>query len=111
MTAGRTRLEATRLVRLRQLPGLDGLRAIAVIAVIVYHLNSSWLPGGYLGVDVFFVISGYLITSLLLADYERPQDVALGRFLARRARRLLPAVGALLFAVTVLAALFARDAL
>ena len=111
MTAGRTRVEGTRLVRLRQLPGLDGLRAIAVIAVIAYHLNSAWLPGGYLGVDVFFVISGYLITSLLLAEYERTEDVALSRFLARRARRLLPAVGVLLFAVTVLAALFARDAL
>ena len=111
MTAGRTRLEGTRLIRLRQLPGLDGLRAIAVIAVIVYHLNDSWLPGGYLGVDVFFVISGYLITSLLLAEYERTDEVALGRFLVRRAKRLLPAVGVLLFAVTVLAGLFARDAL
>lgn len=111
MTAGSTRLETPRLVRLRQLPGLDGLRAIAVIAVIVYHLNASWLPGGFLGVDVFFVISGYLITSLLLAEFERTDDVALGHFLARRARRLLPAVGVLIFAVTLLAALFGRDAL
>ena len=104
-------METPRLVRLRQLPGLDGLRAIAVIAVIVYHLNASWLPGGFLGVDVFFVISGYLITSLLLAEFERTDDLALGHFLARRARRLLPAVGLLLFAVTLLAAFFARDAL
>ncbi|MGA1717026.1 MAG: acyltransferase family protein, partial [Ilumatobacteraceae bacterium] len=52
--------------RVPYLPGLDGLRALAVIAVIVYHANPSWLPGGFLGVEVFFVISGYLITLLLV---------------------------------------------
>ncbi|HWE53980.1 MAG TPA: acyltransferase family protein [Acidimicrobiales bacterium] len=100
-----------RPVRLRPLPGLDGLRALAVVAVITFHLNPSWLPGGFLGVDIFFVISGYLITSLLLSEFQRHRGVALGRFWARRARRLLPAVLALLFGITVVAALFARDAL
>ena len=53
--------------RLPYLPGLDGMRAIAVVAVMIYHANSSWLPGGYLGVEMFFVISGYLITLLLIS--------------------------------------------
>ena len=59
------------------LPGLDGLRALAVIAVLVYHANPSWLRGGFLGVDVFFVISGYLITTLLLAEHRRAGTVGL----------------------------------
>jgi peptidoglycan/LPS O-acetylase OafA/YrhL len=74
------------------MPGIDGLRAIAVAAVFVYHTGVSWLPGGFLGVDVFFVISGYLITSLLLAEFEQSGRVALARFWAGRARRLLPAL-------------------
>jgi len=53
------------------LPGLDGLRAIAVLAVVVYHANKDWLPGGFLGVEVFFVISGYLITLLLLNESQQ----------------------------------------
>jgi peptidoglycan/LPS O-acetylase OafA/YrhL len=111
MTAAGSQLEATRPPKLRQLPGLDGLRAIAVVAVIIYHLNPSWLPGGFGGVDVFFVISGYLITSLLLSEYARSSGIALRRFWARRARRLLPALAAVLLGVTLLAAVFARDAL
>ncbi|EKF8636888.1 acyltransferase, partial [Staphylococcus pseudintermedius] len=59
----------------RYLPGLDGLRAISVIAIIIYHLNAQWLAGGFLGVDTFFVISGYLITSLLLFEYENYQTI------------------------------------
>ncbi len=53
------------------LPGLDGMRALAVMAVMVYHANPAWLPGGFLGVEVFFVISGYLITMLLIGEHER----------------------------------------
>jgi peptidoglycan/LPS O-acetylase OafA/YrhL len=78
------------------MPGIDGLRAIAVAAVFVYHANGGWLPGGFLGVDVFFVISGYLITSLLLAEHRSTGRVELGRFWAGRARRLLPALFLLL---------------
>ena len=80
------------------MPGVDGLRALAVAAVVVYHLGASWLPGGFLGVDVFLVISGYLITSLLLAERERTGRIALRRFWLRRARRLLPALLAMLAA-------------
>ncbi|HKZ27617.1 MAG TPA: acyltransferase family protein, partial [Rubrobacteraceae bacterium] len=58
-------------VRLPYLPGLDGLRALAVIAVLLYHAELSWIPGGFLGVEVFFVISGYLITALLLAEHRQ----------------------------------------
>jgi peptidoglycan/LPS O-acetylase OafA/YrhL len=78
------------------MPGIDGLRTIAVAAVFVYHASGGWLPGGFLGVDLFFVISGYLITSLLLAEHRSSGRVALGRFWAGRARRLLPALFLLL---------------
>ena len=60
---------ATEGVRLPYQPSVDGLRALAVIAVLLYHAQPHWLPGGFLGVDVFFVISGYLIASLLLAEW------------------------------------------
>jgi peptidoglycan/LPS O-acetylase OafA/YrhL len=111
LTAAPVKSRPARPARLRQLPGLDGLRAIAVIAVIIYHLNPSWLRGGYLGVDVFFVISGYLITSLLLAEWSRSRRVALVAFWRRRARRLLPALAAVLVAVTLMASFAARDGL
>lgn len=73
------------------MPGLDGLRAIAVLAVIAYHLGFSWAPGGLLGVGMFFTLSGYLITDLLLAE-QATDKVRLGRFWLARARRLLPAL-------------------
>jgi peptidoglycan/LPS O-acetylase OafA/YrhL len=95
--------------RLPYMPGLDGLRAIAVLAVFVYHFHNNgggWLPGGFLGVDVFFVISGYLITSLLLSEFRKEGRVDLVRFWLRRARRLLPAVGVLIAVVMVLGAFF-----
>ena len=92
-------------------PGIDGLRALAVIAVLLYHADISWLPAGFLGVDVFFAISGYLICSLLVAEWDATGRIALRRFWMRRARRLLPAVGALLVGVTVIAALDAPDAI
>ncbi len=72
-------------------PALDGLRALAVLAVLGFHLNV--LTGGFLGVDVFFVLSGFLITGLLLAERDRTGSVSLGRFYTRRAFRLLPAFG------------------
>ena len=73
--------------------GLDGLRAIAVAAVIVYHFAPSVLPAGFLGVDVFFVVSGFLIARLLVAELAGTGNLGLRRFWARRARRLLPALG------------------
>jgi peptidoglycan/LPS O-acetylase OafA/YrhL len=81
-------------------PALDGVRALAVLAVIAYH-TTSHLPGGYLGVDAFFVLSGYLITTLLVRERARTGRIALGRFLARRARRLLPALLLMVVAVAV----------
>src|SRR5829696_278580 len=74
------------------MPGLDGLRAIAVLAVIAYHLTSEWVPGGLLGVGVFFTLSGYLITDLLLGQQDTVGHLRLGDFWLRRARRLLPAL-------------------
>ena len=95
-------------------PGLDGLRALAVAGVIVYHARpysdgSSWLPGGFLGVDLFFVLSGYLITSLLLVEWEAHGSIDLPRFWLRRARRLFPAVVVVVLVALGLAAVFARD--
>ena len=63
--------DRAQISRVPYLPGLDGLRALAVVAVMVYHANSDWLPGGFLGVEMFFVISGYLITLLLISERER----------------------------------------
>jgi len=83
-----------------RLPGLDGLRALAVIAVIAFHEQLSAFPGGFLGVDVFFVLSGYLITDVLVAHWNRHGHLDLRGFWARRARRLLPALAVLLVAVT-----------
>jgi peptidoglycan/LPS O-acetylase OafA/YrhL len=74
-------------------PALDGLRGLAVLGVIAFHLGYPWAGGGFLGVDIFFVLSGYLITSLLLTERSRTGRIDLGAFWARRARRLLPALG------------------
>jgi peptidoglycan/LPS O-acetylase OafA/YrhL len=78
--------------RMPHLAPLDGLRALAVSAVLAYHTGASWAVGGFLGVDLFFVLSGFLITSLLMIEWQRRQRISLGRFYARRALRLLPAV-------------------
>jgi peptidoglycan/LPS O-acetylase OafA/YrhL len=94
--------------RLDYRPGLDGLRAIAVAAVFLYHSRIDWLPGGFLGVDLFFVLSGYLITSLLLVEWEAGNRIDLRRFWMRRARRLLPALVVVVLAALVLGAIFAR---
>ncbi len=78
---------------------LDGLRAIAVIGVLLYHGGVSWTPGGFMGVELFFVLSGFLITSLLVSEWADRATIALGGFWARRARRLLPALFAVVFAI------------
>ena len=92
--------------RLPHAQALDGLRALAVCAVLCYHAGLSWLPGGFLGVEVFFVISGYLITSLLLAEWSANGRIDLADFWLRRARRLLPALFLLLLAVIAFAVVF-----
>jgi peptidoglycan/LPS O-acetylase OafA/YrhL len=78
--------------RLSHRAGLDGLRGLAVIAVLLYHGGVSWANGGFAGVEVFFVLSGFLITSLLVVEWRKSSTIALGAFWARRARRLLPAL-------------------
>src|SRR5690606_32713667 len=93
----RPRRAATNLSEVPYLPGLDGMRALAVVAGMVYHANPGWLSGGFLGVEVFFVISGYLITLLLMSEHERAGRIDLTAFWIRRARRLLPALFLMLF--------------
>jgi peptidoglycan/LPS O-acetylase OafA/YrhL len=85
-------------------PALDGLRGIAVLMVMAFHANLSWTRGGFLGVDVFFVLSGFLISRLLLEERARSGAISFGRFYLRRALRLFPAL-AVLLAVHVAAAL------
>ena len=76
----------------RHLPALNGLRGVAVFGVFAYHLQLGWASGGYLGVDLFFVLSGFLITSLLLEEWTASGRIGLAAFWGRRARRLLPAL-------------------
>lgn len=97
---------AGRSPRLRHIPGLDGVRAIAVLAVIAFHGGLGWLPGGYYGVDAFFALSGFLITSLLVKEWQTSGTIGLRRFWARRARRLLPALYVMVAAVGVSVILF-----
>ncbi|TVZ04500.1 acyltransferase [Trebonia kvetii] len=92
----------------RYLPGLDGLRAIAVAAVVAYHLGYGWAQGGLLGVGVFFTLSGYLITDILVGQWASRGRIKLGDFWLRRARRLLPALFVMLAVVTVWVTLSAR---
>ena len=95
--------------RMPHLAGLDGLRALAVAAVVLYHLELAWIPGGFLGVDVFFVLSGFLITTLVVEEVERTGRLSYRGFYLRRARRLLPALWLLLASVSVTALLFFRE--
>ena len=93
------------------IPAIDGLRALAVFAVVLYHLGISWIPGGFLGVDLFFVISGYVITRLILDSIESANGLDLKKFYAARIRRLFPGLIALLIVTSVMIALFAPDAI
>lgn len=92
-----------------RLPGLDGLRGIAVLAVIIYHADISALVGGFLGVDVFFVLSGFLITNLLLEELARTNTIDRANFYLRRIRRLLPALFLVLIASVLVSGLFVMD--
>jgi peptidoglycan/LPS O-acetylase OafA/YrhL len=94
-----------------RLAGLDGLRALAIVAVLAFHLDPSWLPGGFLGVDVFFVVSGFLITTLLVRERTANGRIDLPGFWARRARRLLPALLVCVPASVLLARLSEGDLL
>ncbi|MDR0270889.1 acyltransferase family protein [Paenibacillus sp.] len=90
----------------RYMPGLDGLRTLAVFFVVLYHLNFNWAPGGFLGVSIFFVLSGYLITDLLTAEWSRNHTIDLKAFWIRRCRRLLPAMLVMMAAVVAWVTLF-----
>ena len=85
---------------------IDGLRAVAVLAVVAFHAGVPWLPGGYVGVDVFFVVSGFLITGLLLREFETRGDISLIGFYERRVRRLAPALLLVLAVTVVLGAVY-----
>ena len=93
--------------RLRYMPALDGLRAAAVAGVLLYNGDVGWARGGFLGVDAFFVLSGFLITTLLFAEWQRKGGIDLPHFWRRRARRLLPALFLVLGAVALFAATWA----
>lgn len=88
-------------------PALDGVRALAVAGVVTYHVGADWLPGGFLGVDLFFVLSGFLITGILLGQIDRTGRIGFAKFFTRRARRLLPALYLMLIAVCAWAFFFA----
>jgi peptidoglycan/LPS O-acetylase OafA/YrhL len=94
---------------IQYIPAIDGLRALAVIAVMFYHLGFSWIPGGFLGVDLFFVISGYVITRLLLDSIEQSGGLDLRGFYLARARRLLPALLFTVITTTIAIGIWAPD--
>ena len=94
---------------IQYIPAIDGLRAVAVIAVMFYHLGFTWIPGGFLGVDLFFVISGYVITRLLLDSIGQSGGLDLRGFYIARARRLLPALIFMLVSTTIAIGIWAPD--
>ncbi len=93
----------------RYIHSVDGLRAVAVIAVLLYHLGIGWIPGGFLGVDLFFVISGYVITGLILDSIERSGGLDLRAFYISRIRRLVPALVAMVFFTTLFIGVYAPE--
>ena len=94
---------------IQYIPAIDGLRALAVLAVMFYHLGFSWIPGGFLGVDLFFVISGYVITRLLLDSIAQSGGLDLRGFYLARARRLLPALLFTVITTTIAIGIWAPD--
>ena len=94
---------------IRYIPAIDGLRAVAVIAVMLYHLGVPWIPGGFLGVDLFFVISGYVITRLLLDSIHRSGGLDLRAFYKSRLRRLLPPLAFMIITTTLFIGVWAPD--
>ena len=96
---------------IRYIPAIDGLRAIAVISVMLYHLGFKWIPGGFLGVDLFFVISGYVITRLLLDSIQRSGGLDLKGFYIGRIRRLLPPLLFMLILTIIFVGVFAPDSI
>ena len=94
---------------IQYIPAIDGLRALAVIAVMFYHLGFTWIPGGFLGVDLFFVISGYVITRLLLDSIAQSGGLDLKGFYIARARRLLPALVFTILTTTIAIGIWAPD--
>ncbi len=94
---------------IRYIPAIDGLRAVAVIAVMLYHLGFKWIPGGFLGVDLFFVISGYVITRLLLDSIQRSGGLDLRAFYMARIRRLLPPLVFMIITTTIFVGFWAPD--
>ena len=95
--------------RLPYQPALDGVRAVAVAMVVAFHAGAAWMPGGYVGVSVFFTLSGYLITALLIAEHESTGSIGLGAFYGRRMKRLLPASLSCLMLVMLVAGLGGFD--
>ena len=102
---GTIRRDALASPRLRFRPDIEGLRAVAIVFVVLYHAGWKWAGGGYLGVDVFFVLSGFLITGILLDEVEATGSLSLTNFWARRARRLLPAAAVITFVVLLVDAI------
>ncbi len=94
---------------IKYIPAIDGLRAVAVIAVMLYHLGVPWIPGGFLGVDLFFVISGYVITRLLLDSIQRSGGLDLRAFYKSRLRRLLPPLAFMIITTTLFIGVWAPD--
>ncbi|MBC1473180.1 acyltransferase family protein [Listeria grandensis] len=104
-------MERSARYKRKYVPSIDGLRALAVIAVIAYHLSFGWASGGFLGVDIFFVLSGYLITNILLTEWEKNERINLKKFWIGRFRRLIPAVYLMIVVVVVFAVIFNRPLL
>jgi len=94
---------------IRYIPAIDGLRAVAVVAVMLYHLGFSWIPGGFLGVDLFFVISGYVITRLLLDSIQRSGGLDLSAFYKARIRRLFPPLVFMIFVTIIYISIWAPE--